>query len=504
MPGANEGVPNSLASGTRPDDRRQTSAISINGALDNQNNQLLDGIDNNERFIGTMVVKPSIDAIAEVKVQTNMYTAEVGRTAGGVVNIITKSGINDFHGSAFEFNRNDKFDARELLRPTSRSRSSIRTSSAAASAVRCSKNRTFFFADYEGFQQTQGVTYVITVPTAKMRAGDFSELSAPIYDPTTTPRTPFPGNVIPAGPARSDRAEATWRSTRCRTRRRAGEQLHRQRRIGRRTAARPTSASITGSTTATAVRALFLQQRRHVHARRAADRQRHRAGRQQRARSPGRTRPRAHGVQANYLRDLRPDAGVRSQGAATCTATSSRCRSTTARTSATQFGLPERQHRRGDVGADADEPGRLRQPRRRDVHPADHGQQDVADQRLGDQDARRAQPQDRRRPDRAPVPSVPERVAGRHAMTFTTALTDNGAGSAATASPRSCSGIRRRWRGRIRLFDPHYRTTEPNVVRAGRLARDLVADAQRRRALRRLHAADRRGRTTSRTSTCRR
>src|SRR5207302_1998842 len=112
VPGANEGVPNSLASGTRPDDRRQTSAISINGALDNQNNQLLDGIDNNERFIGTMVVKPSIDAIAEVKVQTNMYTAEVGRTAGGVVNIITKSGSNAFHGSAFEFNRNDRFDAR--------------------------------------------------------------------------------------------------------------------------------------------------------------------------------------------------------------------------------------------------------------------------------------------------------------------------------------------------------------------------------------------------------
>ena len=63
-PGANEGLPNSLASGTRPDDRRQTSAISINGALDNQNNQLIDGMDNNERAIGTIGVKPSIDAIA--------------------------------------------------------------------------------------------------------------------------------------------------------------------------------------------------------------------------------------------------------------------------------------------------------------------------------------------------------------------------------------------------------------------------------------------------------
>jgi hypothetical protein len=65
-----------------------------------------------------MIVKPSIDAIAEVKVQTNMYSAAVGRTAGGVVNIITKSGSNDFHGSAFEFNRNDKFDSRNYFAQT--------------------------------------------------------------------------------------------------------------------------------------------------------------------------------------------------------------------------------------------------------------------------------------------------------------------------------------------------------------------------------------------------
>ncbi len=114
-PGANEGLPNSLASGTRPDDRRQTSAISINGALDNQNNQLIDGMDNNERAIGTIGVKPSIDAIAEVKVQTSNYTAETGRTAGGVVNILTKSGTNNFRGSAFEFCRNDRFDAKNFF-----------------------------------------------------------------------------------------------------------------------------------------------------------------------------------------------------------------------------------------------------------------------------------------------------------------------------------------------------------------------------------------------------
>jgi hypothetical protein len=199
VPGATEGVPNSLASGTRPDDRRQTSAISINGALDNQNNQLLDGIDNNERFIGTMVVKPSIDAIAEVKVQTNMYTAEVGRTAGGVVNIITKSGSNSFHGSAFEFNRNDKFDARNFFATTGPKPKLDQNQFGGSIGGPLRKNKTFFFADYERFRQTQGITFVSTVPTAKMRAGDFSELSAAIYDPTTATRGPFAGNVIPAG-----------------------------------------------------------------------------------------------------------------------------------------------------------------------------------------------------------------------------------------------------------------------------------------------------------------
>ena len=151
VPGATEGVPNSLASGTRPDDRRQTSAISINGALDNQNNQLIDGIDNNERFIGTVIVKPSIDAIAEVKVQTNMYTAEVGRTAGGVVNIVTKSGSNGFHGSLFEFNRNDRFDARNFFATTGPKPALDQNQFGGSVGGPVARNRTFFFGDFEGF-----------------------------------------------------------------------------------------------------------------------------------------------------------------------------------------------------------------------------------------------------------------------------------------------------------------------------------------------------------------
>jgi carboxypeptidase family protein len=196
LPGANEGLPNSLASGTRPDDRRQTSAISINGAADNQNNQLIDGMDNNERAIGTIGVKPSIDAIAEIKVQTSNYTAEAGRTAGGVVNIITKSGTNSLSGSAFEFYRNDRFDARNFFSATKPVLSQHQFGGSLGGPLRT--DRMFFFADYEGFRQDQGVTNLVTLPTARMRAGDFSELAVPIYDPATTPRTPFPGNQIPA------------------------------------------------------------------------------------------------------------------------------------------------------------------------------------------------------------------------------------------------------------------------------------------------------------------
>jgi hypothetical protein len=195
IPGANEGAANALSSGNRPDDRRQTSAISINGASDNQNNLLIDGMDNNERAIGTIGVKPSMDAIAEVRVQTNMYPAEVGRTAGGVVNLLTKSGTNAFHGSAFGFLRDDRFDSRDYFAKQDPILKQKQFGATLGGPVR--SNRTFFFADYEGFRQRQGQVNNLTVPTMAMRGGDFSELSQPIYDPSAG-RAQFPGNRIPA------------------------------------------------------------------------------------------------------------------------------------------------------------------------------------------------------------------------------------------------------------------------------------------------------------------
>ncbi len=119
VPGANEGASvDSLSSGQRPDDRRQTSSFSVNGQDVELNNAQIDGTDNNERIIGTIGVKPSIDAIQEVTVETNNYTAESGRTPGGLVSVITKSGSNNFHGSLYEYFQNNAFNARNPFNPS--------------------------------------------------------------------------------------------------------------------------------------------------------------------------------------------------------------------------------------------------------------------------------------------------------------------------------------------------------------------------------------------------
>jgi Carboxypeptidase regulatory-like domain len=196
-PGASEGNANATTSGNRPDDRRQTSAVSIGGAAENDNSQLIDGMDNTERVQGGMGIKPSIDAIAEVLVQTNNYSAENGRTLAGVINIITKSGGNRFSGSAFEFTRHERFDARNFFATGGEKPQNRLHQFGGSLGGPIKTNRTFFFVDYDQNRIRKGVTFVVTVPTMKMRAGDFSEIPAVIYDPLTTPRTPFPGNQIP-------------------------------------------------------------------------------------------------------------------------------------------------------------------------------------------------------------------------------------------------------------------------------------------------------------------
>jgi len=165
VPGANEGPGNGLTSGGRPDDRRQTASFSVNGQDDTLNNYTIDGIDDNERIIGTIGVRPIVEAIDEITVQTNNYTAEAGRTAGGVVSIVTRAGTNQFHGTAYEFFRNDIFDARNVLQTTG-SKPELRQNQFGGSlGGPIWKNRTFFFGDYEGFREVNGLTYTKTTLT---------------------------------------------------------------------------------------------------------------------------------------------------------------------------------------------------------------------------------------------------------------------------------------------------------------------------------------------------
>ncbi|MDQ1693642.1 MAG: hypothetical protein QOH85_1177, partial [Acidobacteriaceae bacterium] len=165
VPGANEGPGNGLTSGARPDDRRQSASFSVNGQDDTLNNFIVDGIDDNERIIGAIGVRPVVEGIQEITVQTNNYTAEVGRTAGGVVSIVTRAGTNQFHGSVYEFFRNDIFDARNVLQ-TSGKKPELRQNQFGGSiGGPIFKDRTFFFGDYEGLRQVVGQTYTKTTLT---------------------------------------------------------------------------------------------------------------------------------------------------------------------------------------------------------------------------------------------------------------------------------------------------------------------------------------------------
>jgi hypothetical protein len=178
-PGATEGLNNGLASGNRPDDRRQTSSVSVNGQGDVINDQLIDGMDNNERIIGSIGVRPSVDAIQEVSVQTNVFTAEVGRSAGAIVNVITKSGSNSLHGTAYEFFRNDVLNAQPFKFGANIPKPKFRQNQFGGSlGGPILKDRMFFFGDYEGFNLVRGLNPAqSTVPTLYERnnMGDFTD-----------------------------------------------------------------------------------------------------------------------------------------------------------------------------------------------------------------------------------------------------------------------------------------------------------------------------------------
>src|SRR5690348_12130299 len=190
-PGITEGAPGSIIQGNRPDDRRLTSSFSANGQTDTMNQNMVDGMDNNERIIGTIGVRPSIDAVQEVNIQTNKYDASVGRTGGAVVDVITKSGSNSLHGSAYEFFRNKVLNtnpnwnfklADNPAGDTIKGYDQCATAAACAAAPNpvfrqnqfggslggpIKKDKTFFFADWEhlGYAYAPFGAILTSVPT---------------------------------------------------------------------------------------------------------------------------------------------------------------------------------------------------------------------------------------------------------------------------------------------------------------------------------------------------
>jgi hypothetical protein len=167
--------------------------FSANGLRQQSNNFLLDGADNNDGFLGTAASVPSPDALQEFRILTNSYSAEYGRGGGAVVNIVTRSGTNDFHGSIFEFLRNEVFDARNFFFTGVPALKQNQFGGTLGGPIR--RSRTFFFGSYEGFRLRQGITASAVVPSVLERRGDFSRSTTKPLDPTT--RQPFPNDIIP-------------------------------------------------------------------------------------------------------------------------------------------------------------------------------------------------------------------------------------------------------------------------------------------------------------------
>ncbi len=189
------------------------AAISIGGGPPLANGFLVDGIASEKLTIAGTQTFLSIDSTQEFKVLTNAMSAEFGRTAGGIISLVSKSGTNQFHGNLFEFLRNDNFNANDFFA----NRAGRKVAPLAYNQFGGSlggpikRNKIFFFTNYEAFFERRAVQSILTSPTLLQRAGDFSDTRTAngnlitIYDPDTTRPNPaggflrdaFPGNQIP-------------------------------------------------------------------------------------------------------------------------------------------------------------------------------------------------------------------------------------------------------------------------------------------------------------------
>ena len=225
--------------GTAGDRAKNGGGFVANGVRSDMNNFILDGVDNNAKIPdlssnSNVIIQPSVDAIQEFKVETNNFSAEYGYSAGAVVNATIKAGTNAFHGTAFEFLRNDQLDARDyFLQPTAKKAILQRNLYGGTVGGPIVKNKTFVFGSWEGTRLNQGTTLVTTIPTDAMKIGNFSGAGLkPIFDPaslapngTRIYPNAIPWQYHPGEPDRSTLGEAVGADSRAEQS--GGEQLRR-------------------------------------------------------------------------------------------------------------------------------------------------------------------------------------------------------------------------------------------------------------------------------------
>src|SRR5437870_11676453 len=194
---------------------RASQNIAVAGQRSAFNHFTLDGVENTDVNFNTYVILPSIDALQEFKVQTGIFPAEFGR-ATTQINASTKPGTNQFHGTVFEFLRNDKLDAKQYAFAGERPKDAFKWNQygftvggpVTIPGLYKGTDRLFFMSNFEGFRERRLSRALYSVPSVKMRGGDFSELTnTRIYDPASTRPDParpgalirdqFTGNVIP-------------------------------------------------------------------------------------------------------------------------------------------------------------------------------------------------------------------------------------------------------------------------------------------------------------------
>jgi len=171
----------------------QRSAIVVSGNRDNANSFLLDGVTNTDPTFNTQNLSPSPDSVQEFQVQTSSYSAEMGGTGGGQINIITHPGTNHFHGTAYEFLRNSAMDATTFQ--SMGANHLVQNNFGGSFGGPMPKlAKTFFFLNYEGMRHAMADTQIETVPTMDEIMGDFSKSGHNIYDPASVAGTPGASN----------------------------------------------------------------------------------------------------------------------------------------------------------------------------------------------------------------------------------------------------------------------------------------------------------------------